>query len=253
VTEHPAPGAAPLPLPAPPPDRALTRVLAYNIRALRDSRHAAPAVVRACAPDLACLQESPRFLRWRTRRAAIAREAGMVVVTGGRPAAGNLLLSSLRTEVVHAEDVLLTPSRGLHQRGLALAVVDLGGARLAVAATHLGLAKAERARHVPEVLGHLDRVATRFAAGHRVLAGDLNEPAGGRTWSALCAELMDAHEQAGWGGRETYSARAPERRIDGVLCSPGVEVVRCGVPDVARMREASDHLPVLADLAVRTS
>lgn len=228
--------------------RADLRVLAYNVRSLRDGRHRAPAVVRACAPDLVLVQEAPRFVRWRARCAALARESGLVVVTGGRTAGGVLLLASVRVGVLHAEDVLLTPSKGLHRRGVAMAVVDVQGRRLVAASIHLGLALAERLRHVDEVEHHLARLADRFDARRVLVAGDVNEPAGGRTWQVLAGRLGDAYARAPWGGRDTFPATAPDRRIDGVLVGPGLTVLRCGVPSVPDAATASDHLPVLADL-----
>lgn len=230
-------------------DPAAVRVVSYNVRSLRDGRHRAAHVLAGCAADLACVQEAPRLLRWRPRCAALAREAGLHVVTGGRTAAGLLLLAASRVQVVAAQDVLLTPTRGLHRRGVAVAVVEVAGARLTVASVHLGLRRAERLRHVPEVLAHLDRMASRYDARTVVLAGDVNEPAGGATWRALGRQLEDAYPQAPWAGRDTFPARAPTRRIDGVLFQPaGLRVLRCGVPEVAGADSASDHLPVLADL-----
>jgi endonuclease/exonuclease/phosphatase family metal-dependent hydrolase len=232
----------------PPRAPGCVRLLAYNVRSLRDGRHGAPAVVRACDADLVCVQEAPRFWRWRARCAAFAREAGLVVLTGGRTAAGTLLLGAHATRLVHAEDVLLPATPGLHRRGMALATVDVAGTRLTVASLHLGLRREERLAHVPHVLAHLDRVTTRDGAAHRVLAGDVNEPAGRRTWRVLGRELVDAYAVSPSGGSDTFPARAPTRRVDGVLADRGLEVVRCGVPDVPGLAAASDHRPVLADL-----
>ncbi|MGH8868949.1 MAG: endonuclease/exonuclease/phosphatase family protein, partial [Actinomycetes bacterium] len=206
---------------------ATIRVVSYNVRSLRDGRHAPPRVIRACEPDLVCVQEAPRFLRWRARCAALAGESGLVVVTGGRAAAGVLLLASLRARVLHAEDVLLPSTPGLHRRGVALACVEVDGVRLAVGSVHLGLRRDERLRHVPLLLALLDRVAERYGAAYRLLAGDVNEPAGRRTWRALGDTLVDGHAQAPWGGGDTFPSHAPVRRIDGVLAGPGLDVLRC--------------------------
>ena len=59
------------------------RVLSYNVRGLRDDRQALAEVVRAADPDVVCVQEAPRFLRWRSTCAALARTSGLVVVGGG--------------------------------------------------------------------------------------------------------------------------------------------------------------------------
>ena len=64
------------------------RVLTYNVRSLRDSARDVADVMRACGPDVVCLQEAPRFLFWRRKLARLAADAGLEVVTGGRSAGG---------------------------------------------------------------------------------------------------------------------------------------------------------------------
>lgn len=247
----------PSPFPLPPsgtePDgTAVVRVLGYNIRSMRDDTAALARVIRACAPDLVCVQEAPRFFRWRKHAARLARESGLVVVTGGATAAGPLLLSSLRVHVESTEDVLLPRTPGLHQRGLATAVVRVGGARLAVASCHLSLSAPERLRQAEALLAHL--AAT--GVPHTVAAGDINERPGGRSWRRLAGELQDAYAVRPWGGEYTSTARNPHQRIDGVFAGPGIEVLGCGVPvglpgvTGADLEAASDHRPVLAALRV---
>src|SRR3712207_1175105 len=109
------------------------RVLTYNVRSLRDDGHAVARVIRACEPDVVCVQEAPRFLRWRSRCAALARESGLVVVTGGRTAGGLLLLAHLRLPLRAAHAVLLSKAPRLHQRGVAIGVFDVGGTAVTVA------------------------------------------------------------------------------------------------------------------------
>jgi endonuclease/exonuclease/phosphatase family metal-dependent hydrolase len=221
------------------------RVMSYNVRSLRDDARGVADVIRACRADVVCVQEAPRFLRSRVKCAALAREAGLFVVTGGRSAGAMLLLGSMRTAVRHREDVLLEHTPGLYQRGLAMAVLEVDGARFGVASMHLSLDAAERMRQVGEVAGHV----RRLDAAHVILAGDVNEPPDRLRWRALTGYLRDAYAVAPWGGEKTYPARAPRARIDGVFVSAGVHVVRCGVPEgVPGLTTASDHLPVVADL-----
>jgi endonuclease/exonuclease/phosphatase family metal-dependent hydrolase len=221
------------------------RVLSYNVRSMRDDRAALGRVIRACEPDVVCVQEAPRFLRWRSLCAQLARTSGLVVVTGGRTAGAMLLLAGLRVQVLYTEDVRLRKLPRLHQRGLAMAVLEIQGARFGIASMHLSLNDDEREYQVPEVLAHL----RRLAATELILAGDVNEQPTGMRWHGLVGELTDAYAKAPWGGEYTISATSPTRRIDGVFVSSGIEVIRAGVPqDVPGMDRASDHLPVLADL-----
>lgn len=222
------------------------RVLSYNVRSLRDDARAVATVIRACDPDVVCVQEAPRFLRWRARCAALARTSGLVVVTGGRPAGAMLLLAHIRVRVERSQDLLLSKDPKLHQRGLAVAVVSVPGVRAAVASMHLDLDPTARCRHVDEVLARM----ADFAAPV-VLAGDVNEEPGQPAWQALSARLQDAYAVAPDGSGETYSATRAARRIDGVFVDLRLEVVSAGVPDVPGIEVASDHRPVLAVLRSR--
>jgi endonuclease/exonuclease/phosphatase family metal-dependent hydrolase len=232
------------------------RVLSWNLRSLRDDRAALVRVVRACRPDVLLAQEAPRFLRWRKAAARLARECGMVVVTGGAPATGPLILTTLRAHVERAEDVLLPPTPGLHRRGLATAVVRAGGARFALVSAHLSLEPAERLAQA----GLLRDRVTALAEPYALVGADLNETPDGPVAARLAAPgpgaLADAFEAKPWGAAETYAARRPVKRIDAVLTTPGVDVLGCGVPRglpgvaEADLRAASDHLPVLAALRV---
>lgn len=213
------------------------RVLSYNIRALRDDADAVSAVMRACAPDIVCVQEAPRFLRWRSKRAAIARKAGLVVATADRPA-GLLILVSMRTQVLSTSFRLLSKSASLHQRAVCSAAVRIGGVRLDVASVHLSLDADERRRHLPELWSALPPDHASL-----VVAADVNEGPDGPVWRELATALRDA------GGGNTYSARSPHKRIDGIFVGSGFDVVECrAVDDVAGVQRASDHLPVLAVL-----
>ena len=213
------------------------RVLSYNIRALRDDAEAVSAVMRACAPDIVCVQEAPRFLRWRSKRAAIARKAGLVVATADRPA-GLLILVSMRTQVVSTSFRLLSKSPSLHQRAICSAALRVGGVSLEVATVHLSLDDDERRRHLAQLWSALPSDHPAL-----VVAGDINEEPDGPVWRELSTTLRDA------GGGNTYSAREPYKRIDGIFVGSDFDVVECrAVDDVAGVELASDHLPVLATL-----
>lgn len=225
------------------------RVLSYNVRSLRDDRRAVARTIRACAADVVCIQEAPRLLRWRSSCARLARESGLVAVTGGRTAGGTLLLCDLRLQVLRAGDVLLSKRPRLHQRGLAVGVFSVRGRRVAVASVHLGLAEVERRRHVDEIFEQL----AAFADVPVVLAGDVNERPGEPAWAALTARLQDGYAVAPAGDGNTYSAASPHRRIDGIFVDRRLEVVSCGVPDRPDrldLERGSDHRPLLAVVRV---
>lgn len=222
------------------------RVVSYNVRSLRDDPAAVAAVLRELRPDVACIQEAPRFWRWRAACARLAADAGLAVLTGGRPAAANLLLGGPRVRLLARADVRFPWRPPRHRRGMAFAEVEIDGVRLAVAAAHLSLDPAER-------LAHSERILARLAGAGApaVLGADVNDVPGSLAWAALTATLRDAGEPARAGRALTFPAHAPDRRIDAVFVGAGLRVVRCGVPaDLVATARASDHLPVVAVLDV---
>ncbi|WKK27632.1 endonuclease/exonuclease/phosphatase family protein [Streptomyces olivoreticuli] len=234
---------------------AVVRVLSYNVRSMRDDVGALARVIRACAPDVVCVQEAPRFFRWRKAAARLARTSELVYVTGGATASGPMVLSSLRATVERTEDILLPRTPGLHQRGFATAVLRFGRARLGVLSCHLSIKDQERygqGKLLLDTLAALD-------VPHAVAAGDLNDRPDGRTFGLLADALQDGWATKPWGREHTTRLGDPLQRIDAVFATEGVEVLGCGVPmglpGVAErdLRAATDHLPVLAALRVPAS
>ncbi|MDJ1135374.1 endonuclease/exonuclease/phosphatase family protein [Streptomyces iconiensis] len=235
-----------------PDGSAVVRLLSYNVRSLRDDKEALVRVIRACAPDVVCVQEAPRFFRWRKYASWLARRTELTYVTGGATASGPMILASLRPYVERTEDVLLPRTPGLHQRGFASAVLRFGpAARLGVVSFHLSLQTRERQEQGRALLERV-RGLGEFA----VAAGDLNDRPGGRTFGLLGHGLRDAWTVAPWGAEYTSTPARPHQRIDAVFTTPGVEVLGAGVPrglpgvTPADLSAATDHLPVLAALRV---
>jgi endonuclease/exonuclease/phosphatase family metal-dependent hydrolase len=226
------------------------RVLTYNVRSLRDDKIAVAAVIRACSPDVVCIQEAPRFFRWRSKCAELARMSGLVVVTGGRSAAAMLLLARTGVDVEAKYDVLLSKAPRLEQRGLAVGVLRIHGIRVCVASMHLDLEARARRTHIDEVFAHLDRLR---AGAPVVLAGDVNEEPGDPVWQVITARLTDACAVAPTSDTFTFSAKNPRKTIDGVFVASSITVLSCGVPDVPGLEQATDHRPVLADLRLPNS
>ncbi|WP_133910040.1 endonuclease/exonuclease/phosphatase family protein [Streptomyces sp. NBC_00582] len=243
----------PLPNPGTEPDgSAVIRVLSYNIRSMRDDTDALARVITACAPDLVLIQEAPIFFRWRKKLARLAAATDLVILTGGGTAAGPAVLCTLRATVERTEDVLLPLTPGHHRRGLATAVVRFAGARLGVISCHLSLHRGERHDQAGMLL---DRLAG-LGVEHAVAGGDINERPDGPAFTRLSSTLRDCRAAAPWGTEHTFPSAAPDRRIDGVFATKGVDVLGCGVPlglpgvTENDLRAATDHLPVLAALRI---
>ncbi|WP_336216900.1 endonuclease/exonuclease/phosphatase family protein [Nonomuraea sp. LPB2021202275-12-8] len=207
-------------------------------------------VITAMRADVVCVQEAPRLPNWRARRRDLAARCGLRVAAGRR-LGGVAVLTGPRVRVLHAESHVLRVFAGLEIRGLAVAVVEVEGARLAVGSLHLDLDGPARFRHAAEAMALMRGVAGRFGA-EIVLGADLNEHAHQPAWRYLAAQLTDCYAEAPDGDGLTFTARRPQHRIDALFAARGMRVISCGRADASKadLAEASDHLPVLAELRV---
>jgi endonuclease/exonuclease/phosphatase family metal-dependent hydrolase len=220
------------------------RLLCWNLHGLRDDVPTLARIVRDLDPDVMLVQEAIKFLRWRARDAALARECGLLYVTGGGTTGGTTLLAHLRVDVERSAELALSRHRvGWPDRGVAAAVVRKSGARLAVASLHLPLSESNRLDHVRRGLavlraGGVDRM---FAAG------DLNERPGASAWGFLEQQgLRDLGPRSG----PTYPADGPVKRIDGAFATDDVELIDYQVVDAPGVERASDHRPILVTVRV---
>ena len=220
------------------------RVLTYNVRSMRDDRAALARVIRSAQADVVLVQEAPRFARWRSLCAELARTSNMVVVGGGRPAGSNLVLSTLGVDVIETHDVLFSKRSRLHQRGTAIAMLSYKGTQFAVAGVHFSLDSNERAVH----LGELDSALARLVPADVpvIVAGDINDVPGSPVWSSLAAARPDVFASAAH--PLTAPASAPAKAIDGIFVDSRITIASARVLDQADTSLASDHLPVLAEV-----
>lgn len=216
----------------------LLRVLSYNIRSVRDDPDAVVRVIRSAGPDVVCVQEAPKWFRWRSRCAALARNCDLMVATGGLAAGHNLLMCRVAVDVDDTRDVQLSRAFGMHQRGVAMATCTLGGSRFRLVGSHLSLDPDERRRHVREIFSLIGEPAEPV-----VIGADVNEEAGRMAWTALAARFPECGVAGG-----TFPASTGRRRIDGIFASRSVGVRSAVVLDSADVRAASDHRPILAEL-----
>ena len=219
------------------------RVLSYNVHGLRDDRAALTGLVRDLAPDVVVVQEAPRRFRWRSKCAALANDFGLVVATGGLPSLGNLILVSLRVRVHEQWNLRYPLTPGRHLRGAAFVRCSVRGAQFTVSGSHL----ATDARERPDQAARW-KEALSAVEGSLIAAGDLNEGPGGGAWRTVADDLTDTAGAAS--PALTFPATLPRLRIDGLFVSPEIEVERYEVVETEQARRASDHLPVLADLAL---
>ena len=122
------------------------------------------------------------------------------------------------------------------------ALVKVRGTPVRVFTTHLQHdSQPERSAQVEAIRARLATVGESV-----VLLGDLNATPASPEVAAITEDLADAWATAGEGDGFTFDAATPHARIDYVLSSPDVVARTAAV--VAT--DASDHLPVVVDLAL---
>jgi endonuclease/exonuclease/phosphatase family metal-dependent hydrolase len=223
------------------------RVMTYNVRSLRDDVDALASVVRSRAPDVLLVQEAPRFARWRSRRAALARQCGLVVATADRPG-GVCVMTALRVDLIDTSFSLLPLTSGHQQRAIAGATVAFGGVHWRVLSVHMSTDDAERRRHLPALGSVLSSALSVAPAVPLIVGGDINEAPGGVMFGELSNRLQDCFAVAGAGAGLTSPAASPTRRLDAIFASSSLSVVSCEAVEDAGVAVASDHRPVLAVL-----
>lgn len=221
------------------------RVMSYNIHSSKDDLGALAAVVRGEAPDLVLVQEAPRRFRWRAKSARLARQWGMLHVGGGLWALGNSLFTNLRIGVRETWNVQFPLTPGKHMRGAVFARCTVGRSRFVAVGTHLSLDATERVVQAQLLKEHLAGLDEPY-----IVCGDLNEEPGGGGWRTLADGLTDAAEVRDRGHMFTFSCTSPRRRIDGIFLDPAIEVLDYRLIDTEQARRASDHFPLVADLAL---
>jgi endonuclease/exonuclease/phosphatase family metal-dependent hydrolase len=227
------------------------RVLSYNVHRWGDDRAALARVFRACAPEVALVQEAPTWFGTRRRRRAMADSLGMRYVAG-----------SGRNVILVAEGIELSDSHGWRvwrpfvRRRLRLVATQLPGgavgARVRLDGTvvglvvcHLGLHTRGRQRELEQVLRGCASFGTPY-----LLVGDLNEEPDGPVWKRLAEMcLTDLGADAG----PTFPSSGAYKRIDGALASPGMRAYLVPLAEVegvtaADLAAASDHLPLLVEV-----
>ncbi|GAB4394362.1 MAG: endonuclease/exonuclease/phosphatase family protein [Kiloniellaceae bacterium] len=232
------------------------RVLTWNIHACVgiDGRHDVARVgrqVRALAPDLAAFQEVDSRRRTpglgevydvlREEVGAHGHDAWALSGADGRY--GQILASRFPLEERQVYDISVP---GREPRKVMAARLRLPGMRgqengLRVIATHLGLTRRERRRQ----LAALEEIIREDLSSPVLLLGDFNEWLWPRRTQRALYDLFDACS-----GQRSFPSHLPLFPLDRIWCRPGNLLVRAWAAGQAR--RASDHLPVIGELALAT-
>ncbi|WP_346619677.1 endonuclease/exonuclease/phosphatase family protein [Blastococcus montanus] len=261
--------------PAPGPDQPPipVRLVTFNTHhgVGDDARHDLPRLATLLASvdaDVICLQEVDRYFGERSedvdQALLLSRALDMQLAWGPaideprpgdepRRQYGNALLSRLPILI---SDVHRLPGSG-EPRSALRTMIELDGGALWITATHLTTRSAEvRGTQVAALADlHTEPMDTG------VLVGDFNTGPDAPELDVLRQRFTDAwrlararDDQAGWKFWQkdeglTHPAHSPSKRIDHVWVSAGVAVAGAYVLDA---EGASDHLPVVVDLEVRS-
>jgi len=225
------------------------RALTWNIHACvgADGRHDVARVgraVRDLAPDIAAFQEvdsrrpAPGAGKvYDTLRAEVGthgHDAWAISSADGHY--GQILASRFPLEDKQVHDI---SAPGREPRKVMTAYARLPSCRLRVVATHFGLNRHERRHQVAA----LRRIVAADLSGPLLLLGDFNEWLRPRHTQRDLFALVDA-----WTRHASFPARLPLFALDRICCRPGKLLARSRAASEARA--ASDHLPILAELAL---
>ena len=246
------------------PDRPL-RVMSFNIHhgAGTDDRLDLPRiaeVIRQSNVDVVGLQEVDRHWSARSdfvdQATWLARELKMHVAYGAnlnldpllpdqpRRQYGTAILSN--TPILEWDNTLL-PRFGNHeQRGLLHTRINVRGVPVHIYNTHLqhndAAERLAQAQAIKQLIGAPDDPV--------ILLGDLNATPDAPEIRTLVEDLVDVWVAAGAGNGYTYPTEDPRLRIDYVLQSADIVARSMAVATSPLAELASDHLPVIAEVAL---
>lgn len=242
----------------------MLRIVTYNVhRCLGVDGRLSPAriadVIASCQPDIVALQELD-IGRARTggvdQAHAVARALGMHMhfhpaLKVMEESYGDAILTARPSRLVKGGPLPMWARWvGLEPRGALWATVNLGGAEMQIINTHLGLRGPERLVQVDALLGP-DWLGHHACREPVILAGDLNAVPRSRAYRRLTTRLRDAQTFSRVARpRPTFPGRMPILRIDHVLVSRSIEVLRTETVRTPLARVASDHLPLVVDFRI---
>ncbi|NIJ06874.1 endonuclease/exonuclease/phosphatase family metal-dependent hydrolase [Sphingomonas vulcanisoli] len=228
-------------------------VASYNIRkAIAADRRRRPErileVLGEIGADVVVLQEADR--RFGDRQSAIPfhmlaehsdyHPVGLAARQGSMGWHGNAIL--VRKDVVEVAHCCLLHLPALEPRGAVMADLRIGGKKLRVLGMHLDLSGLWRRKQARAILAHVDAQSERLPI---VMTGDLNE---WRIGQGCLRDFAQHHHNVPLG--PSFHARRPVGRLDRMFIGNGVTVEAAGVHHSMAARNASDHLPIWAKLAV---
>jgi endonuclease/exonuclease/phosphatase family metal-dependent hydrolase len=211
------------------------------------------ALIKKEAADIVALQEVDKGVERTKRRdlpAELAALTGMTCVfsnnysfQGGEY--GNAVLTRFAVKSwTNTHYRMLRPGE---QRGILQVRLEVSGRELVFMNTHIDHRPDDSERLLnTETIGQL---VTNYAGTPIILCGDFNDVPESRTYAKLAALFVDSWKEAGSGPGFTIPVENPKKRIDYIWISKNgpIAPVKMWVPET----QASDHLPIVAELEFR--
>lgn len=236
------------------------RVATYNVHKCQGlDRRVRPArivkVLQEIDADIVALQEVlsvPNHTPEHDQARFIAEQLGMHYYVGGTRVLkggtyGNVLLSRFPLRATENYDISV---RGREQRGCLRADVELGGKGLLhVFNVHLGTAFLER-RHQGRRLIDSHILNNDGLEGPRLMLGDFNEWTRGLASKLLAAHLKSADVKLHLPRAKTYPGVLPFLHLDHIYYEDSLDLLSMALHKTRTALVASDHLPLVAELAL---
>ena len=225
------------------------RIATYNIhRAIgRDNRENPKRIADVLSEldaDLVALQEvgyeadTPGNMLEYLAETMQARVIEGVTLLDERGNYGNAILTRLPVNSIHLHDIRFA---GREPRGAIELQLQVKGIELQIIATHLGLRPGERRQQI-------ERLITLFnysPAEIKILLGDLNE------WFLWGRPLRSLYRLFGrTPAPPTFPGRWPWFALDRIWVQPLAALEQLQVHKSVISRQASDHMPLFADLSI---
>jgi endonuclease/exonuclease/phosphatase family metal-dependent hydrolase len=225
------------------------RVASYNIHSCVGTDRRASAerilhVLREIEPDIVALQEvggdslveGLEQFKFFEKHLAMHGVSGVNLLRRGRHAFGNALFARGEISDFHLEDLSVA---FFEPRGAIDCAVTIGQRRVRVMATHLGLFPHERRQQLDKIAELLPARAQRLT----ILLGDFN------IFGLERRTLRRIGAPTALPKLRTFPSRRPIMSLDRIWTIPNDRVMQTHVHRTPLSRTASDHLPIVADVA----
>jgi endonuclease/exonuclease/phosphatase family metal-dependent hydrolase len=239
----------------------MLRIMTYNVhRCVGVDRKLDPgriaAVIAQARPDIVALQEVD-VGRSRTggvdQAHAIAARLGMAfhfnaALTVQEEQYGDAILATGAINLIKAGPLPGSPDiKRLEPRGALWVQIEIGGQRVQVLNTHLGLVPHEQRAQARALVGP-EWIGGRLRRDPLIVLGDFNATPRYSAYRTLATGLRDARGCAQvQRASPTFPSRFPVLALDHVFVSGGIEVRAARALIAPLARTASDHLPLIVD------